>query len=987
MIRVTFHLDNGEPDYVAEVEEGQLAIPPDDPTRAGHDFEGFYADQALTEEWDYAEPPAADMDVWAKWEESEEGGETVTVTLDDGSAEPPTLELAKGAALPDWVFSDLPARDGYRCTGWTVDGSPADPAAVYTSDATLTASWLKTWTVAFDPANGEAAFAQTVDDGASAERPADPAREGFFFGGWTQGGSEYAFGPVTADTSLTAAWTEEGTDADDSTDDVEPHDTSDVTDDTGEYPSVSPVPFTPVTPDTDENVGDKGAVNPAGEAAVPDIAPTVPTKTVTVRTEQPITDFSAESLAAYEAAGAEAWAVYDDGTEAQVQWADVTDPAQPADTAVNEAAAVAEATNQHFWTRATDPDADGAGTGAFVTDEEQDGFLEAMAQDVQPTQARPLHNLLMNSLGILLRSAKRVLAQFTPSGVAFYDGEGNAAGNVVAQFGKNGAQIGSDGANRITITDRSMSIKNAESVDMFDISLDGAVETVTVWYGILPPGTTTVAGTGEYQVIGSESFPTPLSYRGSNLRFSVYFPSEIRLLSISYTDKMNAHLYDGRIDLRPPNIDSDLHGPGTHFEGEVAVTTSVGEVRFKYSFEVSAEAITSTLYCKQPTDDSMDVHLETIDASLFAAVNVKSPSFSFGTRLGNASGKFSASFGEGIADLAAHQFVTGKFHDPVSGALAIGNGTADDARSNALTVDWSGNLAIAGGVTDMSGAALYAGASHVHAASDVTSGTFAAARIPSLPASKITSGTFAAARIPDLPASKVTSGTFDAARIPDLSGTYLPLSGGDVSGSVQLKNSNLDRGAAPGSNIWGDAALRFLDKNADRIGYLAYRQLASGAVGGRLTVRGENASGTQVDNYMEMAVKADGTKSVDLSDPDAWRTALGLDPQQADCALAATLDSSSTLIAAKACGTGQIRLGPVMLASAAAHNTNVTIGTVPDGYKPYINAQAIMVVSDQAKYIGYASVMTTGAVIIRNQTGASLAAGTRIYATIPYIVA
>lgn len=87
----------------------------------------------------------------------------------------------------------------------------------------------------------------------------------------------------------------------------------------------------------------------------------------------------------------------------------------------DEAHAVAEATNQHFWYRSTDPDGDGAGTGAFVTDEEQDSFLEAIAQGVEPTSERPLHNLLMNSLGILLRAATRIRAAFVPNGVRFYD--------------------------------------------------------------------------------------------------------------------------------------------------------------------------------------------------------------------------------------------------------------------------------------------------------------------------------------------------------------------------------------------------------------------------------------------------------------------------------------------------------------------------------------------------------------------------------------
>ncbi len=55
----------------------------------------------------------------------------------------------------------------------------------------------------------------------------------------------------------------------------------------------------------------------------------------------------------------------------------------------------------------------------------------------------------------------------------------------------------------------------------------------------------------------------------------------------------------------------------------------------------------------------------------------------------------------------------------------------------------------------------------------VTSGTFDAARIPSLAAGKITSGTFDAARIPNLAAGKITSGTLGADRIPGLAASKI----------------------------------------------------------------------------------------------------------------------------------------------------------------------------------------------------------------------
>lgn len=70
-----------------------------------------------------------------------------------------------------------------------------------------------------------------------------------------------------------------------------------------------------------------------------------------------------------------------------------------------------------------------------------------------------------------------------------------------------------------------------------------------------------------------------------------------------------------------------------------------------------------------------------------------------------------------------------------------------------------------------------AAATHYHAAGDVTSGTFDAARIPSLAAGKITSGTFDAARIPSLNASKIGSGTLAAARLPAMTGATASAAG------------------------------------------------------------------------------------------------------------------------------------------------------------------------------------------------------------------
>jgi len=115
------------------------------------------------------------------------------------------------------------------------------------------------------------------------------------------------------------------------------------------------------------------------------------------------------------------------GDEVQATLADNTIAAEAAsiaasaaETTAEEAQAIAEATNQHFWT-------DDA--GIHVTFSTQEEF-EASATG---------HNLLENSEGILLREGTINLSQFSPSAVAFYDGQGNESSNVVASFGNKGA--------------------------------------------------------------------------------------------------------------------------------------------------------------------------------------------------------------------------------------------------------------------------------------------------------------------------------------------------------------------------------------------------------------------------------------------------------------------------------------------------------------------------------------------------------------------
>lgn len=71
-------------------------------------------------------------------------------------------------------------------------------------------------------------------------------------------------------------------------------------------------------------------------------------------------------------------------------------------------------------------------------------------------------------------------------------------------------------------------------------------------------------------------------------------------------------------------------------------------------------------------------------------------SFAFGNGA-SAGALTSIAFGTGVTTSVANQFTIGRYNKNLSAAFVIGNGTSD-LRSNALTVDWNGNLSAAGSV-------------------------------------------------------------------------------------------------------------------------------------------------------------------------------------------------------------------------------------------------------------------------------------------------
>ena len=287
------------------------------------------------------------------------------------------------------------------------------------------------------------------------------------------------------------------------------------------------------------------------------VIPTATYSQATRTVEEYITDYSAESLTEYQQSGAVPYAVYDDGTEVQVTWADVHDPSTAGDEFVTEAEQVALANNQHFWQRSTNPD--GAGAGAFVTDSEQTDFLTAAASGFPDlSNNKPWHNMLLNSTGMLFRRALNNLVSITRSAVAFYDGAGNAAANVLASFGATSAQIGKSSASHIVMDANGVrqylatKLRSAITATGFDIYGTNGTTSIASF------GSTTRIGATNQQHMQVESGGIAL-YDGTNTEF-------MRLAGSS--DGTNS--YGGITVKGAPNVESSIQ---TLVDGTIKLTS------------------------------------------------------------------------------------------------------------------------------------------------------------------------------------------------------------------------------------------------------------------------------------------------------------------------------------------------------------------------------------------------------------------------------
>ncbi len=406
------------------------------------------------------------------------------------------------------------------------------------------------------------------------------------------------------------------------------------------------------------------------------------------------------------------------------------DSAAAARQVADEAQKVAEATNQHFF--ADD-------NGAHITDVTQDEWSAAVDDnfsDYDP-DTKPYHNQLLNSLGILLRTALNNLVSITRSAIAFYDGLGNTAANIVARFGADGAQIGKTDASHLTLGEDNLSITNAEKIAMFDVdmdsgSMDAYVDTPNKYtkhdfVTIESPGSYVFTSTDTSDPIEWDGTLTILGSSSVNTAGSRLFRFGLNPSDVSYIGQYNATATDGiyfKGDMPgypPPSEDFNINARDAlcvnendlEFEYGTAKTVTLSATGYQKltgsSYEVNF-ALSATISYGGGNTLTAQYRLELQVVSMgnlplilrwyswFPStrriVPTNGAAMTFGTRDTVADvGLLSATFGEGLIAAKPHQAVFGKFNVEDTNdvyALIIGNGTADNARSNAFAVTWSG---------------------------------------------------------------------------------------------------------------------------------------------------------------------------------------------------------------------------------------------------------------------------------------------------------
>lgn len=152
---VSFVFQNGMSERIEIVQEGKLVAKPENPTKEGYLFKGWFTSNSYDIEYDFTTPITTDIVLYAKWEEEPIDPDAKTYTVHFVTN---CLTIIEDKVVVEGKKLNLPTdpvREDYRFGGWFLD---YDFKQAYNfdspviSDLTLYAKWeeVVTYTVSFE---------------------------------------------------------------------------------------------------------------------------------------------------------------------------------------------------------------------------------------------------------------------------------------------------------------------------------------------------------------------------------------------------------------------------------------------------------------------------------------------------------------------------------------------------------------------------------------------------------------------------------------------------------------------------------------------------------------------------------------------------------------------------------------------------------------------------------------------------------------------
>ena len=197
---VSFEVGGGSAVSSQTVLWKEQATRPTDPTKDRYTFDGWYTDEALTTEYDFATKVTSSFTLYAGW--------TLATAKITYNALNNKASTAQYVAIGEYATPiDDPEKSGYVFSQWCTDAACTTKfdfeTTAITGDLVLYAAWEKLCSVFFDSQGGTKIETQSVRQNSLCSYPLTPEKENYIFLYWTD---SYSYDEETETASFGAAF-------------------------------------------------------------------------------------------------------------------------------------------------------------------------------------------------------------------------------------------------------------------------------------------------------------------------------------------------------------------------------------------------------------------------------------------------------------------------------------------------------------------------------------------------------------------------------------------------------------------------------------------------------------------------------------------------------------------------------------------------------------------------------------------------------------